>query len=60
MSQHVQTVTGRIATGDLGATLIHEHVVTGMPGWLRGTSRKAAASLRARRAALPSPGRLAR
>lgn len=33
MSQHVQTVTGRIATGDLGATLIHEHVVTGMPGW---------------------------
>lgn len=33
MPSHVQTVTGKLAIDDLGATLIHEHVVTGMPGW---------------------------
>ncbi|MCH2170095.1 phosphotriesterase-related protein [Myxococcota bacterium] len=29
----VQTVTGAISVDDLGPTLMHEHVVTGMPGW---------------------------
>jgi phosphotriesterase-related protein len=29
----VQTVTGPIPTGDLGCTLIHEHVLIGFPGW---------------------------
>lgn len=29
----VQTVTGRIAAGALGRTLIHEHVLIGFPGW---------------------------
>jgi phosphotriesterase-related protein len=33
MPKSVQTVTGPLAVDDLGATLIHEHVVTGMPGW---------------------------
>jgi phosphotriesterase-related protein len=29
----VQTVTGRVATAELGRTLIHEHVLVGFPGW---------------------------
>ncbi|MCC6850122.1 MAG: phosphotriesterase [Deltaproteobacteria bacterium] len=29
----VQTVTGRVAPGALGRTLIHEHVLVGFPGW---------------------------
>jgi phosphotriesterase-related protein len=33
MPAFVQTVTGPLSVDDLGATLIHEHVVTGMPGW---------------------------
>ncbi len=33
MPQSVQTVTGPISVDELGPTLIHEHVVTGMPGW---------------------------
>jgi phosphotriesterase-related protein len=33
MKPTVQTVTGPMPVDDLGATLIHEHVVTGMPGW---------------------------
>ncbi len=33
MPEFVQTVTGTLSVDDLGATLIHEHVVTGMPGW---------------------------
>ncbi|MBW2267440.1 MAG: phosphotriesterase-related protein [Deltaproteobacteria bacterium] len=33
MTARVQTVTGTVAPAELGATLIHEHVVTGMPGW---------------------------
>jgi phosphotriesterase-related protein len=33
MTRTVQTVTGPLSVDDLGATLIHEHVVTGMPGW---------------------------
>jgi phosphotriesterase-related protein len=33
MPASIQTVTGSISVDDLGATLIHEHVVTGMPGW---------------------------
>ena len=33
MSQQIQTVTGPIGLDDLGPTLMHEHVLTGMPGW---------------------------
>jgi len=33
MSQQIQTVTGPIGPGELGPTLMHEHVLTGMPGW---------------------------
>jgi len=33
MTRSVQTVTGDLPLDQLGATLIHEHVVTGMPGW---------------------------
>jgi len=33
MPASVETVTGTLSVDDLGATLIHEHVVTGMPGW---------------------------
>ena len=35
MSQErmVQTVTGRARPGELGRTLIHEHVLVGYPGW---------------------------
>jgi phosphotriesterase-related protein len=33
MPESVETVTGSLSVDDLGATLIHEHVVTGMPGW---------------------------
>jgi phosphotriesterase-related protein len=29
----VQTVTGRASVADLGRTLIHEHVLVGIPGW---------------------------
>jgi phosphotriesterase-related protein len=29
----VQTVIGPAATGELGTTLIHEHVLVGFPGW---------------------------
>lgn len=29
----VQTVTGPLAVSQMGRTLIHEHVYTGMPGW---------------------------
>ena len=29
----VQTVTGRVSVGELGRTLIHEHVLIGFPGW---------------------------
>ena len=28
MVMYVQTVTGRIATGDLGSTLMHEHILS--------------------------------
>ena len=33
MTREIQTVTGAISVDDLGPTLMHEHVVTGMPGW---------------------------
>ncbi|MAG34076.1 MAG: phosphotriesterase-related protein [Deltaproteobacteria bacterium] len=33
MPAFVETVTGPLSVDALGATLIHEHVVTGMPGW---------------------------
>ncbi len=33
MPATVETVTGPLSIDLLGATLIHEHVVTGMPGW---------------------------
>jgi len=34
MAAHrVQTVTGSVAVDELGRTLIHEHVLVGMPGW---------------------------
>ncbi len=33
MATQIQTVTGPIELDDLGPTLMHEHVVTGMPGW---------------------------
>jgi phosphotriesterase-related protein len=29
----IPTVTGSIAPAELGRTLVHEHVVTGLPGW---------------------------
>jgi phosphotriesterase-related protein len=29
----IPTVTGWITPGELGRTLVHEHVVTGLPGW---------------------------
>lgn len=29
----IPTVTGSIAPSELGRTLVHEHVVTGLPGW---------------------------
>jgi phosphotriesterase-related protein len=29
----VQSVTGRCAPGDLGVTLMHEHLLVGWPGW---------------------------
>jgi phosphotriesterase-related protein len=29
----VETVTGRVPVGELGRTLIHEHVLIGFPGW---------------------------
>jgi phosphotriesterase-related protein len=29
----IATVTGSIAPAELGRTLVHEHVVTGLPGW---------------------------
>jgi|ThiBio_1000_plan_1041568.scaffolds.fasta_scaffold01386_10 phosphotriesterase-related protein len=33
MNDHVNTVLGRLKTDQLGRTLIHEHVLIGMPGW---------------------------
>jgi len=33
MSTSIATVTGTITPAELGRTLIHEHVVTGLPGW---------------------------
>ena len=33
MPQQIQTVTGPIELDELGPTLMHEHVLTGMPGW---------------------------
>lgn len=33
MAAQVQTVTGTISPDELGATLMHEHVMVGMPGW---------------------------
>ena len=33
MTTHVQTVTGRLSPDELGPTLMHEHVLVGMPGW---------------------------
>lgn len=32
-STHVNTVTGPISLDQLGVTLMHEHVLIGMPGW---------------------------
>jgi len=32
-AQSIQTTTGTAAPEDLGRTLIHEHVLVGMPGW---------------------------
>ena len=29
----IQTTTGTVAPGDLGRTLVHEHVLVGYPGW---------------------------
>src|SRR5437870_13786574 len=29
----VQTVTGPVASGELGTTLMHEHLMIGWPGW---------------------------
>ena len=31
--QTVQTVTGQCSPGDLGTTLVHEHLLIGYPGW---------------------------
>lgn len=33
MADAVNTVQGKLALGDLGRTLIHEHVLIGFPGW---------------------------
>jgi len=33
MASHVQLTDGRIDSATLGRTLIHEHVLVGMPGW---------------------------
>jgi phosphotriesterase-related protein len=33
MATHVNTVQGRMAVGELGRTLVHEHVLIGFPGW---------------------------
>lgn len=35
----IQTVTGPVAVGDLGRTLMHEHLVIGYPGWEADTLR---------------------
>ena len=32
-SDTLTTVTGAISPGDLGKTLMHEHLVIGYPGW---------------------------
>ena len=32
-TQRIQTTTGTAAPAELGRTLIHEHVLVGMPGW---------------------------
>ena len=37
MTTQVNTVQGKIAAGDLGRTLIHEHVLVGFPGWFMDT-----------------------
>ena len=29
----VNTTNGKLGVGDLGRTLIHEHVAVGFPGW---------------------------
>jgi phosphotriesterase-related protein len=29
----VNTVTGQIASDELGTTLMHEHILFGYPGW---------------------------
>lgn len=34
----IQTVTGPIAPGDLGRTLMHEHLAIGYPGWESATN----------------------
>jgi phosphotriesterase-related protein len=45
----IQTVTGPIATSDLGRTLMHEHLAIGYPGWEAATDepfdRKSAARI---------------
>jgi phosphotriesterase-related protein len=33
VTTQVNTVQGKRAAGDLGRTLIHEHVLVGFPGW---------------------------
>lgn len=38
-SAQVNTVTGPISVDDLGVTLMHEHIIIGMPGWQANTVR---------------------
>lgn len=39
MDERVQTVTGPVLPGDLGRTLMHEHLLIGYPGWEADTVR---------------------
>jgi len=39
MSGPIQTVTGSTTAGELGTTLMHEHLVIGYPGWEADTIR---------------------
>jgi phosphotriesterase-related protein len=41
MGAKVNTVLGRLNTSDLGRTLVHEHVLIGMPGWFMDARRPA-------------------
>ena len=40
----IQTVTGAATPGDLGRTLMHEHLMIGYPGWDADSLRPASRS----------------